>query len=691
MLVVPPFRPILRPALGPSLLKANLTADGFAVEVLCLNLQFADRIGAFVFERIVNLVGLAVGDFVFSCVRFDKGRTEIVRFVDEVVLPSTEGQELAAVYSRRRMIGALAGLVEEAGTFCRHAAAQLVSRRPWLVGFSSSLQENLASLAIARGLKQAAPGIRTIVGGANTEGVLGEELFASFPEFDFVAQGECDRSLVELAREHREGRAPAPIAGLLRRDLAGAAPRPPCLEAAELERSPLPDFDDYFQQYRQLRHPEAFAPGLAIETSRGCWWGAKQPCAFCGLSNEKWAFRTKSATRVLDEVRALVDRFAIRDIWVVDLILDNRLFRDLFPALAEAPLARFFWETSGALSKRQIRLLEGAQVRRIQAGIESLSDDSLRLMHKPTTRVRNLETLKWCAESGIVVYWNYLCGLPGEPAETAALEELTRAIPHLEPPSEAHLIRVQRFSRYFQERDTAAFGEVRPAAFYSHLYPVSEASRERLAYHFDTSFTRQFAATAQYRRIKTIVRDWRRGHRRSLLEVISGSRGEWLLDTRPGRRRRLRRLSAIERDVLAGCDAAVTREQLTAALPAGHDGSTVTEVLDQLIRDEVVLALDDRVLGIALRRRPNPSPEWPVADRLSRPPFVAALRVLHRLRVLPGGALGFVLHYLPRLLPFVASRIAEAIWGGFAASARVLLGGRPPLNQPAPEALDSEP
>jgi hypothetical protein len=50
-------------------------------------------------------------------------------------------------------------------------------------------------------------------------------------------------------------------------------------------------------------------------------------------------------------------------------------------------------------------------------GIESLGTPILALMRKGITGLQNARLLKWCAESGIHVFWSVIYGFPGEPAE----------------------------------------------------------------------------------------------------------------------------------------------------------------------------------------------------------------------------------------------------------------------------------
>src|SRR4029078_9458024 len=61
-----------------------------------------------------------------------------------------------------------------------------------IVGFSSTFQQNIPSLALARELKRRHPGVKILFGGANCEDEMGRELHRSFPFLDVVCSGEAD-------------------------------------------------------------------------------------------------------------------------------------------------------------------------------------------------------------------------------------------------------------------------------------------------------------------------------------------------------------------------------------------------------------------------------------------------------------------------------------------------------------------
>src|ERR671915_1678184 len=76
-----------------------------------------------------------------------------------------------------------------------------------LVGFTSTFQQNVGSLALAKRIKQKWPHILTAMGGANCEGTMGLELSRSFEWMDFIFSGEADHSFPELVRRLDAGTA----------------------------------------------------------------------------------------------------------------------------------------------------------------------------------------------------------------------------------------------------------------------------------------------------------------------------------------------------------------------------------------------------------------------------------------------------------------------------------------------------
>ena len=367
---------------------------------------------------------------------------------------------------------------------------------PWsqyaAVGFTSTFEQNLASLAFAKRLKADHPPIATVFGGANWEGEMGEELHRQFNFVDYVCSGEADNSFPVLAKMLLEGDldVAALPAGVIYRKKGQTIATGRSLPVRDMDSLPIPDFSDFFREWDENCAALASVPIVLVETSRGCWWGDKSHCTFCGLDGATFFYRSKSGARALQEMKYLSDRWQTDRLEVVDNILDMKHFVDLLPALAEdGRLWQIFYEVKANLSRAHVAALRAAGVSRIQPGIESLSDHVLKLMRKGTAELRNVQLLKWCREYKVGVDWNLLYGFPGESREDYdQMLAMLPAIEFLDPPAACGPIRMDRFSPYCESTDEFGLTNVRPMKPYQHLYPFSHTSLMRITYHFDFDY-----------------------------------------------------------------------------------------------------------------------------------------------------------------------------------------------------------
>ena len=63
----------------------------------------------------------------------------------------------------------------------------------------------------------------------------------------------------------------------------------------------LPDYTAFrsaFDNYRSLADCDD-NPTLFLETSRGCWWGQRMHCTFCGLNGSGMVYRSAEANTAL--------------------------------------------------------------------------------------------------------------------------------------------------------------------------------------------------------------------------------------------------------------------------------------------------------------------------------------------------------------------------------------------------------
>src|SRR5262249_38799339 len=326
-----------------------------------------------------------------------------------------------------------------------------------------------------------------------------------------------------------------------------------------LDELPYPDYADYFGRFRESRLDRSWQPGLFVETSRGCWWGERMHCTFCGLNGATMTYRSKSPRRAVGAMVALKARYPEGDIQVVDNILDLAYFKTLLPELADRGLDfGLFYETKSNLKKEQVRLLRRAGVHQIQPGIESFSDAVLKLMRKGVTGLHNVQLLKWCKEFGLKTYWNLLWGFPGEPAvEYESMAALVPHLTHLPAPNGFYGLRLDRFSPNFFDAEKLGFADVAPLPSYEHVYKLPKAALANLAYYFRYGYRQPQDPAAYVGPLLRALERWKRVQPASDLFSVDLEDGHLLVwDLRPGALVPLTALRGLERTLYQACDAA---------------------------------------------------------------------------------------------------------------------------------------
>lgn len=485
-LVSMPFVSIVRPSIQLGLLKAIARNCGFPVKNYHLNLDFAHHIGAPIYEVLAKHRGPILGDWLFSAVAFDGDAPDPEgRLLDEIeppvekLLPELDRASDMLRKLRRDDVPAFLDAV--------------LAAIPWgdyrVVGFSSTFQQNVASFALAKRIKQRFPHVCILFGGSNFEGEMGAELVRSVQCIDYAIIGEGDLAFPEFLTAFQEGRDPAEVPGVVCRRNGNLSPLKSRGLFRQMDDLPVPDYEDFFERSESLGLlPAAGRRDVSVlfESSRGCWWGQKQHCTFCGLNGKGMAFRAKSPTRVVAELTELARRNRSFRFEAVDNILDTSYLKNFFSLLAEARYDyQFFYEVKANLTREQLKTFREGGVGSIQPGIESLSSQILKLMRKGCMAIQNVNALRWACYYNIHVGWNLLWGFPGE-SEDDYQQQLTvlRRITHVQPPVGASRIWMERFSPIFSDRETFPARYVRPERSYGYVYPT-HVDCDQVAYFFD--------------------------------------------------------------------------------------------------------------------------------------------------------------------------------------------------------------
>ena len=411
VLVSMPFAEVQRPSIALGLLQASLASTDIQSEVLYGNFGLAERIGLVAYQAMqLAPTDHLLGEWCFAGYLFPISEAKDEEYLNLVLEvrcngfpPELEERKDQMLWVRRQCLAYVDWLAD-----------LILAKKPKLVGCSSVFQQHCASLALLKRIHELSPDTVLLIGGANCEGEMGLETLESFPFVDCIVSGEADALFPDLCNALLEqGRAASslPDGAVSQRQLKNPfrilsqqPQQPPRSVIHDMDSLPLPDYRDYFQTLNASTLTNLIKPGLLAESSRGCWWGEKFHCTFCGLNGEGMQYRKKSPERVLDELSELRRLYGIGNIQFVDNILDMSFFKTVLPKLAAAEEKySLFYETKANLKREQVELLADAGIRWIQPGIESLDDNALKLLDKGNSTLINLQLLKWCSELGIEV------------------------------------------------------------------------------------------------------------------------------------------------------------------------------------------------------------------------------------------------------------------------------------------------
>ncbi|MFH9347769.1 RiPP maturation radical SAM C-methyltransferase [Kitasatospora sp. NPDC017646] len=493
--------------------------------------------------------------------------------------------------------------------FVERVVDQILSEDPDVVGFTTTFMQNVPSLAVARLLKQRRPGVRTVMGGANCDGPMGAALHRNHRFVDFAVRGEGELAFPALLEHLAAATAPLDVPGLCwwdgDRPVANpesAAPVPPGL-------IPAPDYTGWQRALEASPVRTFVEPKLAVEGARGCWWGEKHQCTFCGLNGSAIAFRSKDADAVWEEVSGLIERHRILDLVMVDNILDMGYFAGLLPRMAASGWdLRVHYEVKSNLRPDQLDLLAAAGVVHIQPGIESLNARVLDLMDKGVSGARNVRLLRDCHDRGLTVSWNHLYGFPGErDADYRPVIDQMPALVHLQPPGGTIRIALERFSPNF-ERPDLGFAARAPSRIYDHIYDLPPEELADLVYLFDTP--PQGIRGEIEARLHRAVDAWRAAHAGSFLVVVADVEGEVrITDRRHGWPARDHLLRGLDAAVYRLTERVRTARSVLRAL--AEQGRRVSEeevaaALAGLRERGLVFCDGEQVVALAVRDLPVP-------------------------------------------------------------------------------------
>lgn len=526
LLIVPPFASTNMPYLGVHVLQACAREAGFEVKVLYANLVFASLLGEAKYEALCRApLQCMFGERIFANAAYGIPQLGNDDFVDKITDALARYPDRVQGIDVPEFVG-WSGVAVEWADLMAAAVCDLGFR---IVGCTSTFEQTAPGVALLSRVKRRSPDTLTVFGGANCEGEMAQGILSLSKDVDYVFSGESEETFCSFLRDSRvEPPADRIINGN------------PC---RQLDEIPLVQLSEFYQQHKQW-FPESLLVReggywACYETSRGCWWGQRRQCTFCGLNGEGIVYRQKSAERVFSDLAALTGEYPVRRICMTDNNMPHDYFKTLLPRIAEQLQGlEIFYELKANMSLQAVETLGKAGVTLVQPGIESLSTECLKLMGKGVTARQNINLLRYARGAGVGLSWNILYALPGD--RLASYREMLEMIPllkHLQPPLGVSHLSIERFSRYFTDRKAYRITDLQPLPVYYGIFPES-AEVEKLAYHFAGTYPSESKQEVSFmQKFEEAVESWRDSWRGSgelpslaLTEVGAGS--YLLLDTR---------------------------------------------------------------------------------------------------------------------------------------------------------------
>ncbi len=270
-------------------------------------------------------------------------------------------------------------------------ANELLDFSPTMVGFSPTVATMESAIRISNLLKKADRGLHICLGGHHAT-FLAEQILREEPCFDSVVRGEGEITIVDLADRLRRGAPLRDTLGLYLKNMDSSISKNPSRHKIEdLDAIPFPARDALQWQIR-----EGKSPTVRVISSRGC----VADCSFCSIppferlqKGQLW--RARSAENVLDELKALREKFGIRTVLFAEdnFIGPGDIGRERVKRIAEGMISRGLGLnfrilcTAESLIKSEelLPLLKKAGLERVIVGIESASPSALRAFNKKST------------------------------------------------------------------------------------------------------------------------------------------------------------------------------------------------------------------------------------------------------------------------------------------------------------------
>ncbi len=266
---------------------------------------------------------------------------------------------------------------------------------------------------------------------------------AQLPEFDSIVVGEGEIVFTELVNALENNCEITSISGVytassikkytdvqMKKDKRFLQKvRVPPAYVDDIEKLPIPNRK--YISHINYRSVIGVSNKLAtMISSRGCPY----KCTFCDIPIK--SHRKRSPESVIDEMQLCLDMGYDEIHFYDDLfnITPQRLI-DICDEIDKRGL-KITWDFRGrvnGVNLESLKRFKNSGGRMISFGIETASDEGLKVLRKGSKVKQNIQALDWCREVGIISVADYMIGLPHEKSEADVMDSLKVLIKKYKP------------------------------------------------------------------------------------------------------------------------------------------------------------------------------------------------------------------------------------------------------------------
>lgn len=614
LLLSMPWTSLIEPSLGLGILKAQLNKVKISCTIKHFNIFFLKHISASTYTSICNL--FALNDFLFSAVLEKEISAfqlkELSRRIKYIIDDKSFQDE--RYKTEEEILGLLVHLRNEVvPAFLEDCMDTVRKSSSTMVGFTCMFDQTIASLALAKLIKEEFPEKQIVLGGYALEPPTGEEVLKAFPFVDCVAYGEGEKLIENLAKASVDQSLYNSIKNIHFRR-GDELIRTSSIPFINLNESPIPDYDDFVVDVDELEEQHKIKVSwktLPIETSRGCWWGQTKHCIFCGIDDVTMKYREKNTETTMKMLFELKKRYGLIHFRISDYILPNTFYNGLLPILGELEEKLIFsCEMKANITEEKFISLKNAGFVELQPGIESFSTSVLKKVDKGVSAIQNAYCLLLGIKYQIHINYNFLFGFPEDTPEE--YEEILKIMPllyHCHPPSGRSRVAMTRFAPL--QTNSERFG-IDSVSKHERGYDIlfspdyleqSGFNLDNFCYYFETPYRNSKTLSNLYQLTVFQIDYWKSIHqdesKKAYLIYETSENGIIFRDTRFGKEKCIELGADVEMVYEACAGILIAKSQLYSQF-SKMDTEQIDNIIASLKKHRLLMEEGSKIIGLAL-------------------------------------------------------------------------------------------